>query len=263
VRRTKKGKLVQSPEMDELIMFMAQKNIGLLIADPLATLHDGLENDNSEMAQVFTKLALAVRKQSRVPMLVAHHSRKPDAASSDSYAGDPFSSRGASAIHGSVRLMLTLNTASQKDAIELGIKGPEAHLNYSRLDVAKDSNSTLGKHTKWYECLSQRVGNIDHDDTAPALQMFDHRGQSDLLISELHEALRECEFDKDGCATYDQAVAAIRDSFPEVDDTVAKGYLETHFRKQQTRDGVMLRLDGKGKKAVLVTDLNWAKEAAE
>jgi hypothetical protein len=255
-RRPSTRMLDETKQMKGLKNYIDLKQIGLLIADPLASLHDGVENDNGEMAKVFGYFTQLLRVNERLPMLVVHHSRKPAEASSDSYAGDPFSSRGASSIHGAVRLMLTLNTCSTKDALTLGMRGPDEHLNYSRLDVAKDSNSKLGKHTKYFRCESVRVGPQDCDDTAPALLLVDHKEQTELLLNELHAILCDARgnFDDKGRMPLELAVDALSERLP-IDDETALGYLELHFRAPVSRDGVMFRVEGKGKKATLTTDL--------
>jgi len=257
-RVVRKG-LGPTAAMIKLAHKIITSDIQLVIADPLASTHDGTENDNGEMSRVFSFFNQLCAKR-MLPMMLAHHSRKPGEASSEGYAGDPFSSRGASAIHGSVRLMLTLTTASQKDGFGLGLKGVEEHLSYCRLDSAKDSNSTLGKHTKWFLCEGVRVGNPDDGDTAPALRLFDHKSQAELLVDEMHKYLRGATglFNPDGKMTMQDAVDTIASNIAITDEAALEA-LEAHFRTAQTRDGVTLRLDGKKKDARITTVLNCEK----
>lgn len=245
------GRLGVSKRFLELKGYVSLKRIGLVIFDPLADIHHAQENDNSEMAQVMSSLRSLARSE-KMAGLIIHHAKKPGTGGHDA-SGDPFSARGASAIHGNVRVLATLCSATEEDGFKyLGVS-PPAHLNYSRFDSGKGSYSPPGKHTKWYLCEGKRVGPIDSDDTAPALRIVDRRGQIERLVYAMHEAIREKRdlFDKEGEMPITEAAEIVQASMPEIDFDTAIAYVEAHFRAPVCQEGVTFGLSGAGKKAKL------------
>jgi hypothetical protein len=112
-------------------------------------------------------------------------------------------------------------------------------------------------HTKWLLCEGVNVGNPDDSDTAPALKVYEHKTQFELLAADLHKYLRQAAdgFDKNGKMSMQDAIDVLASVMP-IDDDTAQAYIETHFKAAHTREGVTLKLVGKGKKASLVNVLN-------
>jgi RecA-family ATPase len=249
---TPQGNMGVSDSYKQLKGYIKANDIGLVIFDPLADIHHAQENDNSEMAQVMSLLRTLIRSE-KIAGLIVHHSRKPDNASSRDYAGDPFSSRGASAIHGNVRVLATLCAASEDDGYKhLGVSPPN-HLNYCRFDAGKGSYSPPGKHTRWYVCEGRRVGPVDGDDTAPALKLVEKSGQVERRIVAIHEAICQHRdlFNKEGEMPAAEAADIVAGSMIEMTHVEAAAFLEALFREPRTIDGVTLTLVGTAKKAVL------------
>jgi Bifunctional DNA primase/polymerase, N-terminal/AAA domain/Primase C terminal 1 (PriCT-1) len=115
---------------------------GLIVLDPLISLHQAAENDNVQMRAVFDCISqIAVEADSAV--LIVSHTGKPDKGSSKGFAGDSYASRGASAQPDAARVAVTFMGLSEDDA-KKGWRLPagKSHLDYVRID---DSKSNLGK----------------------------------------------------------------------------------------------------------------------
>lgn len=155
LRAQRGGKLVPSPEFDELVTYVVERNISCVIFDPLVSLHEADENSNSEMDSVMrllTRLAAATH----CAVAVIHHTNKPPAASTESYAGNGNVGRGASAVRDASRVQLTLFGMSKDDAERFGIPEKERRY-YVRLDDAKE-NLYLGGDADWFKKVSVPIG---------------------------------------------------------------------------------------------------------
>jgi RecA-family ATPase len=90
--------------MQELERLCEGAGAGLLVCDPLAELHNAEENDNTAMRAVIAAFR-GLAQRLGIAVLILHHDRK-----GASTPGDMDRVRGASAISGAVRVMLTLTT---------------------------------------------------------------------------------------------------------------------------------------------------------
>jgi hypothetical protein len=101
-----------------LVDYILLHKIELVILDPLVTLHNVQENDNTGMTQVadvFKRIVSATN----VAMLIAHHSRKVQRGSGALDAND---GRGAVAVINSARIVMNINdVGSQEKAAEFQI----------------------------------------------------------------------------------------------------------------------------------------------
>lgn len=122
--------------------------------DPMVELHDSEENDNTAIRAFMAKLrALAARYNCAICLL--HHARKGAAGT----AGDPDSLRGASAIVGAARVVLTVLTMDEDEAKGLNIAA-DVRRNYFRLDGAK-SNYAAVQDAEWFERVPHTLMNGD------------------------------------------------------------------------------------------------------
>lgn len=154
--RDGKGRLVETPQVADLIDYIKRHGFGVVMLDPLADMHEADENSNSEMrrvADVLRKIATATR----AAVLIAHHTRKPPSASADSFAGNMDAGRGASAIVGAVRISLTMFHMTDKDAKAMGITEVERH-KYVRLDDAKMNLVLSSPFARWFKKETVTVG---------------------------------------------------------------------------------------------------------
>lgn len=123
-----------------------------LILDPFVELHDSDENDNTAVRAVMARLR-AIAAKYDVAVMVLHHARK----GAGSMAGDPDSLRGASAIVGAARVVLTILTMDEKEAEKLSIPDEQRRL-YFRLDGAK-SNYALAEDAEWFQRVPYELAN--------------------------------------------------------------------------------------------------------
>ena len=140
------SKLRFTPGMVQLVNLVASKRPLVLIVDPLVELHDVDENDNTALrAVIATFRALAIKYN--MAAIILHHTRKGSAAS----PGDPDTARGASAIIGAVRIVVTLTTMTEQDANAFGLPSDIAtRSNYVRMDDAKSNYAPL-RGAQWFE----------------------------------------------------------------------------------------------------------------
>lgn len=159
VHRNDDGGTLLTPAALELIEDIKTSGIDLLVVDPLISIHNVDENDNTKMEKVMDALrTLALRAGCAVG--VVHHSSKPPGGSSEGRAGNADSSRGATAIINAARIAFTLYEISAKDGKDFGIKETERH-RYIRLDDAKANMHLKSGEPKGYYRESVDLPNGD------------------------------------------------------------------------------------------------------
>lgn len=145
------GYIANTPAMNRLEEEVALRKPDVLFLDPFVELHGADENDNTAVRAVLARFrAMAVEHDMAVVLL--HHSRKGVAA-----AGDPDTMRGASAIAGAARVVLTLNVMTIEEAKAFGIAGDRRRY-FARLDGAKMNYSPIGE-AEWFERVSYTLDN--------------------------------------------------------------------------------------------------------
>jgi hypothetical protein len=153
--RSQEGVIRPSNRVAEAIADIVRQRIGLLILDPLVEMHQAVENDNVQMRSVVS-LVRDIAVQGNCAVLLATHTKKPPAASSDGFAGEMDAARGASSQFGVIRIGATLFSASPKDAKTWRMDGP--HLDYVRLDIAKNNLAPRTGEPMWFKRASVAVG---------------------------------------------------------------------------------------------------------
>jgi hypothetical protein len=145
------GTMVSTEAMDEIERFFETFKPDVACFDPFVELHDADENDNTAVRAVMAFLRrMAARHNCSV--LVLHHSRKGVGD-----PGDPDSLRGASAIVGAARVVLTINVMSKEEAKSFGIP-EERRRTYFRLDGAKSNYAPI-EEAEWFERQEMRLDN--------------------------------------------------------------------------------------------------------
>jgi len=184
------GALDRGKAIDEIKAFILAKGIGILIVDPLAELHEGDENDNSEMRAVMATLR-EIAVDCNAAVFVVHHTRKPPAANAEGHAGSLDSARGGSSWGGSVRTAFTLMHMTEADAKAYGID-PDKRGDYVRLDDAKANLYKATKTTKWYEKLSVALPNGDNVGALkPAVLTLAHNERENAVLKFVYDYLTE------------------------------------------------------------------------
>ncbi len=148
--------------------------IDVVVLDPLVELHTAGENDNTAIRHVLARLReMAVTHN--LAACIVHHQRK------GGQAGDPDAVRGASAIIGAARQVLTVATMTKEEAIELG--QPEEHrFRFLRVDGAK-LNYALPTDAEWYEKAEHELDNGELVAAATPWQPPDACVTPDMLVA--------------------------------------------------------------------------------
>jgi hypothetical protein len=89
-----------------------------------------------------------------------HHSRKRDRAAPNGMAGDPESARGAQALVGAARVVVTLYRPDEKDRKTYALTEEQAW-KLVRLDDGKANLSALTGKPRWFALEGVRVGGLD------------------------------------------------------------------------------------------------------
>lgn len=152
---------INDPAVAALRANIIRHNIGLLILDPFADIHDAPESDNDAIKRVmgvFTTLA----KETNAAIIIATHTRKLPNASSDGHAGNAESVRGASAMVAKARVVLTLMPMSPKEAKHYAVD-PQNQGRYMRVDTAKNNLGPTERGAKplWLKWESVPLPNGD------------------------------------------------------------------------------------------------------
>lgn len=145
------GEVTPTTALDDLKNLIVEQQADYVIVDPLAELHNAEENDNTAMRSIlaaFRQLA----KELDIAVIILHHDRKGVGV-----AGDVDRMRGASALQGAARIVLTLTRMTEEEADALGIPQPEK-ASYIRIDNAKANYTPLGE-AAWYRLTSHTIPN--------------------------------------------------------------------------------------------------------
>jgi hypothetical protein len=148
------GRIAETNAMQALERLCMESEAEVLICDPLAELHNAEENDNTAMRSVIAAFRGLARRLD-IAVMILHHDRKGNNA-----PGDMDRMRGASAITGAVRVMMTLTTMSVEEADKLGI-APEHRRRHFRIDGAK-SNYAIAGEAEWFKLEGYQIGNGEH-----------------------------------------------------------------------------------------------------
>jgi AAA domain/Bifunctional DNA primase/polymerase, N-terminal len=132
-----------------VIQTAAHEGCGLVILDPLVSLHEAKENSNEEMRTVFDHMA-DIAHDADCAVLAVCHPGKPDKKSSEGFAGDAYATRGASSQPDAARVAATLMSMSKEDAKKWSIPADRSHLQYARLDIAKINDGPKPSEPQWY-----------------------------------------------------------------------------------------------------------------
>jgi hypothetical protein len=145
------GVVTPTQAMEDLKKLVIENDIDCVIFDPMAELHNAEENDNTAMRSILAAFR-GFAKETNAGVMVLHHDRKGVGV-----AGDVDRMRGASALQGAARIVLTLTRMTEEEADALGIP-QEERSSYIRIDNAKANYTKLGE-AMWYKLTSQTISN--------------------------------------------------------------------------------------------------------
>lgn len=178
------GRLGFTAAMRAMEDLIREQRPDVLVLDPLVELHDAEENDNTAVRAVMAKFrAMAV--QYNMAIVLIHHSRKGVAGA----FGDPDSLRGASAIVGAARIVLTVLTMDEDTATKLNI-APIERGRYFRVDGAKSNYAPLHE-AEWFQRVEYELDNGEA--VAAAVPWEPPSSMPDATPAELNAALDEID----------------------------------------------------------------------
>lgn len=148
------GAIAPTAAMQALEALCVNSGADVLFCDPLAELHNAEENDNTAMRAVIAAFR-GLAKRLNIAVEILHHDRKGTNA-----PGDMDRMRGASAISGAVRVMLTLTPMNQEEAEKFGIP-PDQRRRHFRVDGAK-SNYAPAQEAEWFRLDAHELPNGEH-----------------------------------------------------------------------------------------------------
>ena len=136
------GYVVNTAAMRQLVAVMTEAQPDIVILDPLVELHNAEENDNTGLRAVIAEFR-TLAQRFNCAILILHHTRK-----GATVPGDPDSLRGASAIVGAARVVMTCVPMSEDEAAKLGID-PKHRRWYFRVDSAKQNYAPI-EDAEWF-----------------------------------------------------------------------------------------------------------------
>lgn len=164
-KRASDGHTLRAVNVDAIIRHAKASNIGLLIFDPMVEFHEAQENDNNEINRV-ARLFRRIATEANCAVLVVHHTRKLQGTSSEGHAGNMDSGRGAGALNGVARAVITLYGMSQADSKQHGVADHD-RWKYVRVDLAK-GNMSAGDGCYWFEKKGIPLGFTAGDEAGGA-----------------------------------------------------------------------------------------------
>ena len=135
--------------------YLMEHGIEVLIVDPLVSLHDCNENDNTGMNAVMgiiKKLAV----DASVAVLLVHHAKKGGGTDADENL------RGASAIKDAARCLVRLGRMTPDQAEELGIPDEQRSWYVGQTD-GKHNYSAATTAVKWFKIETIRLAAVNED----------------------------------------------------------------------------------------------------
>jgi hypothetical protein len=155
--RSAEHSIVPGKQVADVIATAKANRIAVLILDPLVEFHEASENDNVQMRAVVGQVR-RIAVEADCATMLSTHTRKPPVASSDGFAGEMDAARGASAQLGVVRIGATIFSMSPKQAKEHRLAEGTTHLDYVRIDIAKNNLAPVLPEPIWFKREGVRVG---------------------------------------------------------------------------------------------------------
>jgi hypothetical protein len=155
--RSAEHSIMPGKQVADVIATAKANKIRVIILDPLVEFHEASENDNVQMRAVVGQVR-RVAVEADCAAMLSTHTRKPPQASSDGFAGEMDAVRGASAQLGVVRIGATIFSMSPKQAKEHRLAEGSTHLDYVRIDIAKNNLAPVLPEPIWFKREGVRVG---------------------------------------------------------------------------------------------------------
>lgn len=187
-------------DMKWAIQQIQENNIKLMIVDPLVSTHPGNENDNNEM-EVIADMYRTIAQVTGCAVILIHHTKKLQDATSEGHEGNMDTLRGASALQGVARIIATFFGMSPKRAKDFNVR-EEDRWKYVGLMMAKANMSAATFDVRWFEKIGQRIGqsveDIDGEEIGVLRPVKLQRGNNESLTDNTRAMLLDIEAECDG-----------------------------------------------------------------
>lgn len=168
-RDAQTGAIARTGAWDDLDAAIGTHKPDIVILDPFAELHTSEENDNTAVRAVVSMFR-AWAQLHQVAVGIIHHTRK------GAMAGEVDSVRGASAMVGAARVVLTVAPMSEAEAEELSIPKDQRRT-FFRVDTPK-SNYAPASDADWHELIEHELDNGEWVAAAHPWQPTGRAGQA-------------------------------------------------------------------------------------
>lgn len=172
------GGYVMTEAWEGLEFVIQQHKPAVVMLDPIVELHTAEENDNTAMRGIFARFRVLAMHYDCAVVLI-HHTRK------GAVAGDMEGIRGASALNGACRIVLTAFPMTEDEAV-LHDVAPNRRREYFRLDPVKQ-NYAPQTDPYWHELRSYPIAN--GEDIAAAVPWTPPSLFRDLSAADCNRAL--------------------------------------------------------------------------
>jgi AAA domain-containing protein len=149
--------VIAQPMVKRLVATVIEHGFDVLIVDPFAETFEGDENSNSELKWAAVLWRQIARETNAAVMLV-HHTRKFGAE-----AGNMDSARGGGALVGVARIVSTLFSMTEEEAVIYGVDEEERY-KYLRFDDAKANLSLVTFAARWFTKQTVTLPNGEQDE---------------------------------------------------------------------------------------------------
>lgn len=228
---------------NDLRDYCIKHKIEALFVDPFLETHEADENDNrqtNEVCKIYRQLA----QEANLAILLIHHTRKQQGASSAGHYGNMDSARGASSLLGAARIVFTLYAMEKKDAEKCGIAEEDRHY-YMRMDDAKGNMSLISDKPHWFRKQSVLLANGDNVgvvEYAPDIEdkkvKLETRNQSRILFLVREDPIFEELRNKGRFKLGDFIIAIKAVGFYFGDETQTRSTLEGRIKKALEGNGI-------------------------
>jgi AAA domain-containing protein len=153
------GMTIMQRNVDAMIEEIRANRFDVVQIDPVVSIHQVSENDNTKIDAVLRQLA-RIAEVTGCAIELVHHVRKPGGAADKTTVDD---ARGASSFLNRTRSARVLNRAGEQDAATLSQRGETFKpWQFFRVDDGKSSLAPPGEVADWYHLRSVQLSNGDN-----------------------------------------------------------------------------------------------------
>jgi hypothetical protein len=228
---------------------LIERDIGLLVIDPLSLINPADENSNSAMAKVIQELSLIARLANCAVLLV-HHTRKT--GKNEWVKGNADMSRGAKALTDGCRAVKTLSTMTVKEAKRRSID-PGTASSYVQLSDAKQNYQAFNTKERWFEIESvldetgESVGVIGRANVEPQEYQEYWQKTAENVALRIVETFGEGRHPKTKITesyakAYNVTTSTVKGHFAEIKSgSIRVTHQDKEYSVEKTKDGASQR----------------------